>query len=163
MGPASIAPTLRESKHVKRVFRVNCGYAFYGLAQKAGEVGQSEFGANMDISINQESGVRIVTISGRVDSSTSPQLDQALKDCFAGDSQSPLVLDFAEVSFLSSAGLRVLLLAAKTARQQNLNLAICSLIPPIQEIFEMSGFMGIMDVHADREQALAAVAGSEGS
>ncbi|SIT73266.1 anti-sigma B factor antagonist/stage II sporulation protein AA (anti-sigma F factor antagonist) [Ectothiorhodosinus mongolicus] len=117
----------------------------------------------MDISINEESGARVVHISGRVDSSTSPQLDQALKECFAGDSQSPLVLDFAEVSFLSSAGLRILLLAAKAARQQHLNLAICSLIPPIQEIFEMSGFMGIMDVHADRQQALTALAGSKSS
>ena len=68
-----------------------------------------------------------------------------------------VVMDLEGLSYISSAGLRVILLIAKTLRKRNADLILCSLSDPIREVFEISGFDKIIPVHASREQALAAV------
>ncbi len=92
---------------------------------------------------------------GRVDSATSPALDERLAG-LAGAAPA-LVLDFAGVDYISSIGLRVLLKAAKTAKEAKTRLSIAGLQPHVREVFDISGFSSIFALHPSRAVALEAV------
>ena len=84
-----------------------------------------------------------VKVVGRLDTSTAPQLEAALQESFAGLKK--LVLDFAGLEYLSSAGLRVLLQAQKTMNKQG-EMVIRNVNETINEIFEVTGFADILTI-----------------
>ena len=84
-----------------------------------------------------------VKLVGRLDTTTAPQLEAELKQCLTG--VGTLVLDFAELSYLSSAGLRVLLGAQKMMNKQG-EMVIRHVNETINEIFEVTGFIDILTV-----------------
>ena len=84
-----------------------------------------------------------LTLSGRLDTTTSPQLEAELKGCLSGVEH--LVLDFAALDYLSSAGLRVLLSAQKIMNKQGA-MVVKNVNETIQEIFEVTGFCDILTI-----------------
>ena len=84
-----------------------------------------------------------ITITGRLDTTTAPQLEAELKQSYAGVDK--LVLDFAALEYLSSAGLRVLLQAQKTMNKQG-EMIIKNVNETIHEIFEVTGFIDILTI-----------------
>ena len=84
-----------------------------------------------------------VTIVGRLDTTTAPDLEASLKESFEGVTK--LILDFAELEYLSSAGLRVLLAAQKTMNKQG-EMIIKNVNETINEIFEVTGFIDILTI-----------------
>lgn len=84
-----------------------------------------------------------VCIIGRVDTTTSPALEQELKESF--DICNDLVLDFGEVEYISSAGLRVLLSAHKVMSKKG-GMKLKNVSGDIMEIFEVTGFSSILDI-----------------
>ena len=84
-----------------------------------------------------------VAISGRLDTTTAPQLEAEFKQSIAGVEK--LVLDFAALEYLSSAGLRVLLAAQKVMNKQG-EMIIKNVNETINEIFEVTGFIDILTV-----------------
>ena len=84
-----------------------------------------------------------VTIAGRLDTTTAPELETALKESFEGVEK--LVLDFAALEYLSSAGLRVLLAAQKVMNKQG-EMIIKNVNETIGEIFEVTGFVDILTI-----------------
>ena len=84
-----------------------------------------------------------VKVVGRLDTTTAPELEAALKESFAGVEK--LVFDFAALEYLSSAGLRVLLLAQKTMQKQG-TMVIRNINDTINEIFEVTGFIDILNI-----------------
>ena len=84
-----------------------------------------------------------VTIAGRLDTTTAPQLEAELKQNMVGVEK--LVLDFAELEYLSSAGLRVLLAAQKVMNKQG-EMIINNVNETINEIFEVTGFIDILTI-----------------
>ena len=84
-----------------------------------------------------------VTIAGRLDTTTAPELETALKESFEGVEK--LVLDFAALEYLSSAGLRVLLAAQKVMNKQG-EMIIKNVNETINEIFEVTGFVDILTI-----------------
>jgi stage II sporulation protein AA (anti-sigma F factor antagonist) len=68
-----------------------------------------------------------------------------------------IILDLAELSYISSAGLRVVLLLAKKVKQHGGNLVLCRLQPKVREVFAVSGFLAILKVVDTRDEAIAAV------
>ena len=84
-----------------------------------------------------------VTIVGRLDTTTAPELEASLKESFAGVEK--LTLDFAELEYLSSAGLRVLLAAQKVMNKQG-EMVIRNVNETINEIFEVTGFIDILTI-----------------
>ena len=84
-----------------------------------------------------------VALTGRLDTTTAPQLDAELKQSFEGVEK--LVLDFATLEYLSSAGLRVLLAAQKVMNKQG-EMIIKHVNETINEIFEVTGFIDILTV-----------------
>lgn len=102
-----------------------------------------------------ERDIVITAVKGRLDSSSSHKLDEFLATVPEGSSA--LVLDFAELTYISSAGLRVVLKATKLARGAGVPLVICGLVPQVHEIFDVSGFTTLIPIHASRESALASL------
>ena len=84
-----------------------------------------------------------VTIVGRLDTTTAPQLEASLKESFEGVTK--LILDFAELEYLSSAGLRVLLATQKVMNKQG-EMIIRNVNETINEIFEVTGFIDILTI-----------------
>ena len=84
-----------------------------------------------------------VTIAGRLDTTTAPQLEAEFKQNIAGVEK--LVLDFAALEYLSSAGLRVLLAAQKVMNKQG-EMIIKNVNDTINEIFEVTGFVDILTI-----------------
>ena len=84
-----------------------------------------------------------VTIAGRLDTTTAPQLEAELKQNMVGVEK--LVLDFAELEYLSSAGLRVLLSVQKVMNKQG-EMIIKNVNDTINEIFEVTGFIDILTI-----------------
>lgn len=67
-------------------------------------------------------------------------------------------MDLEQLAYISSAGLRVVLMAAKRARRSGGRLLLCCLSPAVRELFEISGFLKILDVCADRDEARGRIA-----
>ena len=84
-----------------------------------------------------------VTITGRLDTTTAPQLEAEFKQNINGAEK--LVLDFAALEYLSSAGLRVLLAAQKVMNKQG-EMVIRNVNETINEIFEVTGFIDILTI-----------------
>jgi anti-sigma B factor antagonist len=109
----------------------------------------------MQISEEITGGVVVIAVAGRIDSNTAGELEAVLP---ARIEQNPAtVVDLAEVAYVSSAGLRVLLKGAKVAKARGVKLALAGLAPSVHEVFVISGFSSIFTIAPDRAAALAAV------
>lgn len=95
-------------------------------------------------------------LKGRVDASTSQGFERRLIG-LVRQGETRLILDFQDLDYISSAGLRVLLLAVKELKACNGRLLLCSLKDYIKEIFEMSGFASFLPIHPSLEEGLKAV------
>lgn len=93
----------------------------------------------------------------RLDSNTAPELEKILMDALDSGT-GKVVFDFAALDYISSAGLRIVLLAGKRLRVPKGKLALSGLTPSVKEVFEMSGFLAlfqIFDTLAEATQAMA--------
>jgi anti-sigma B factor antagonist len=84
----------------------------------------------------------VLTLTGRLDTASSPLLEQKIKQW--GNDIKELILDFAELSYISSMGLRVLLHAKKEMKQEGRTLTIKNMGASIRDVFEMTGFLQVM-------------------
>ncbi len=108
----------------------------------------------MHIQQDRSDGVLVVAPVGRVDSTTSDTLEQALKAALdAGDRR--LVVDLGGVDYISSVGLRVLLVAAKRLRGDQGTLVLCALGDAVRQVFDLAGFLPLFPVESTRDLAVA--------
>ena len=111
-------------------------------------------GRSMEVSTRTAEGATIVAFKGNLDSNTSPQAQQALDGLLAVKGQK-LVVDFSALDYISSAGLRVLLGAAKKLQGSGGSLRLFGLNETVREVFEISGFATILPVKGTEAEALA--------
>lgn len=104
--------------------------------------------------IIEAEGAHQVTLSGRLDSATSGDFERSLQGLFQVVG-AKVMMDFSTLDYISSAGLRVVLMAAKRAKQGQGQLVLYGLQPHVKEVFEISGFLKILEVVNDRAAALA--------
>ena len=97
----------------------------------------------MEIRKETNAGTLNIAISGRVDTTTAPALENELKDSY--DSCESLILDFAQVEYISSAGLRVLLSAQKVMSKKG-GMKLVNVSRDIMEIFKVTGFTDILTI-----------------
>ena len=109
----------------------------------------------MIITSDTQNGVTIVSINGRVDGASAPELEGELSSRIR-DGSVRILLDCSEMNYISSAGLRVFLLAAKRCKQAGGLLSIAALQPSCRSVIEMGGFHTIIDCYDSRDEALAA-------
>jgi anti-anti-sigma factor len=111
----------------------------------------------MDLSVRTYANVVVVlSAAGRIDHNSATEFEAELKpyldDC-VGD-QGQIVLDLSGVDYMSSVGLRVLMIAAKQARKQQGKVVICGLGPTLREIFEISRFDQVFTLYDDVRTSL---------
>ncbi len=102
--------------------------------------------------------VLVATAAGRIDFAGAQVLEGALAPALAPDGPvRGIVIDLAGVDYISSVGLRVLMVAAKAMRARKAVIAVASLQPVVAEIFEISRFHHVVDVRGSVRDAIAAV------
>ena len=105
----------------------------------------------MDISIIKKENSSVVTITGRLDSITSPVLEERVSH-YTTAPQGDIIMDFSRLEYISSAGLRVLLNISKVMRKHSCNFSICSTQDHVREVFEISGFDTIIPMYNSIEE-----------
>jgi len=110
----------------------------------------------MEIAQERDGDVVIVRFSGRFDSSAAPAAEERLSTALA-DLPPRLALDMSGLNYISSAGLRVLLVLAKRVQQANGKAVLFGLAPNVREVFAVSGFDTIFSIEPDPASAIAAV------
>ena len=111
----------------------------------------------MQVSIHRHADATVLSLVGRIDHQTASQLEASLVPLLAaaGVNRSALVLDFAGIDYISSVGLRVLMIAAKQMREHQAQLLVAALQSVVVEIFAISRFNRILTVTATLDDALA--------
>ncbi len=107
----------------------------------------------MEISVKTTNEVKVLAFEGRLDTQTSPDAQTRLTQLIEGGDKKILV-NLEKLDYISSAGLRVLLAAAKQLRTTHGELRICSLNEVVKEIFDISGFTTIFKVFGSDSEAL---------
>jgi len=101
--------------------------------------------------------VRLLEIRGRVDSTTAPAFGDKLIPALTTPAARVLV-DLDRLEYISSAGFRILLLAAKQAEQHGGVFALCGLSGKVYRLFDLGGFLDLFSIHGTRDEGLAAIA-----
>lgn len=112
----------------------------------------------MEVKIDRENETLIASVAGRIDGVTAREFEDKIKSAIKED-DGTVIIDMDAVSYVSSAGLRAILLIAKELQRRDAKFALCSLADPIYEIFSISGFNKIIKIHASRAEALTAAGG----
>ncbi len=112
----------------------------------------------MDLTTERQDGVLSARVSGRIDGTNAFEFEEAVRTAIE-ESDQVVILDFEDLSYISSAGLRAVLLIAKALGSQNAKFAICSLSDQILEVFKISGFDTIIQIYGSKGEALAATGG----
>ena len=97
----------------------------------------------MNISKTKEESTLTIALEGRLDTTTSPQLEAELRSSVDGVTE--LIFDLEKLDYISSAGLRVLLSAQKVMAKQG-EMTIKNVKPEIMEIFDVTGFVDILNI-----------------
>jgi anti-anti-sigma factor len=107
------------------------------------------------MTLDQETrnGIEIIRIKGRLDSATSPELERLVLERLETPCER-MVLDLTDLDYVSSAGLRVILLAGKQLRARHGKLVLVGLRDVVRDVFEMSGFLALFPVTATMAEAL---------
>lgn len=107
----------------------------------------------LQIEEDEKNGRMILRLKGRLDATSAPQLDVRIKDA-REEGIKYFVIDFKEVDYLSSAGMRLLLAYTKRLANENGFLHLFGMHKEILEIIKMGGFEEILRIFADEQQAL---------
>lgn len=109
----------------------------------------------MEIAETKKNGVVVLSVDGRVDASNAAILEQKILAVIAAG-ENLLVIDCARLEYMSSAGLRVLLIAAKRLANTG-KLGVASLNNQIREVFDIAGFSSIFQIYGTQDEAVAAL------
>ena len=113
----------------------------------------------MEVGAAQYGPVRLLRPAGALDAAASATFQEPLLAALtpSGGTAGLVVIDFAAVPFISSAGLRVVMIGAKHARAAGAHLVVAALTPTVREIFEISRFHHVVPVFATVEEAIASI------
>lgn len=111
----------------------------------------------MQIAEQRQDGVDVIAPSGRIDTTTVGALDARLAPLLAAECPR-VVIDFSGVDYISSAGLRLLLLAARRVQSTGGALVLCALGEPVRQVFHLAGFLPLFTIRDTRPAAVAQIA-----
>jgi anti-sigma B factor antagonist len=113
----------------------------------------------MDVTHRRFNRVDLLEVAGRVDAATASKLKQHI-DALFDEGRYRIVLDLAQLEYISSPGLRVLIEARKRAREWKItdleggDIRIANLPPKIKEVFDLTGFTGLFEIFSDTVEAV---------
>ncbi len=107
----------------------------------------------MDIAEERIGTALVIRPAGRLDGTTAPQFERALL-AHLDSRPGRVVLDLTALAYVSSAGLRAILVAVKRGKALDCPLLVCCVPEPIREVLDLSGFGSVLPIHTTREEAL---------
>ena len=108
----------------------------------------------MDVYEQRRADTLILQPAGRLDSTSAQTLQSELTRRI-GDGDTLIVLDFKDLDYISSAGLRVLLLVGKELKARDGLLSLCALNDNVKEVFDISGFSALFPIFGSVDEAIA--------
>ena len=105
----------------------------------------------------QENGALVIRPEGKLDGTNSRAFHAEMDEITQGDDNPTVVLDLENVSYVSSAALRVILLVAKGMGRNDRKFALSSLSTEVMEVFSVSGFDQIIEVYDNAQEATLAI------
>jgi anti-anti-sigma factor len=111
----------------------------------------------MQIVEARTAGVDVLAPRGRIDSTTATRLDERLAPLVAA-ARPRVVVDFSGVDYISSAGLRIMLLAARRVEETGGHLALCGMGDAVRQVFYLAGFLPLFFICATRDEAVTSIA-----
>lgn len=111
----------------------------------------------MSLSSEKIGDVLVVSLAGQVNSANAAEVESALL-AWVEQGERLCALDLGRLDYISSAGLRVILMTAKRLKQNAGQLVLCGLQPQVKEVFDISGFLTILTVVDTRDAAVAKLA-----
>ena len=110
----------------------------------------------MEFASRVENGQSVVSLSGRLDAVTSPVCEQKFRDLVGGGALG-IVVYFENLEYISSAGLRALLLLAKLLKEKGGKVCLAGAKQNVRSVLEMSGFTNIFQIRDTVAEALTSV------
>jgi anti-anti-sigma factor len=110
----------------------------------------------MEIGERRQGDFTILIPVGRINNDTSPEFQTKLLEC-VGSTATKTLIDFSAVEYISSAGLRALMMASKQSKAAGGRLAVANLTPMVKEIFSISRFNLVVQVFETAADAIAAL------
>ena len=107
----------------------------------------------MEIQTGKEKNTVVVSVKGKIDAVTAPELEKELSNLIA-QGENFFLFNFSELEYISSAGLRSLLAAAKQVKPKGGNIVFSGLKGPVGDVFKISGFGTIFKIFETQEDAL---------
>jgi anti-anti-sigma factor len=108
----------------------------------------------MELMTRKEEKAVIVSITGRMDALAAPQFDKELETLIA-EGETRIIIDFKDLEYISSAGLQIILAAAKKMEEVGGEIILLHLKDAVKEVFEISGFDTLFRIFDDQDAALA--------
>ena len=112
----------------------------------------------MELRMDRRDRVLSVEVVGRIDASNAVEFESSIKHATETTDRA-LIMDFGNLTYINSSGLRVLLLAAKSLRGRGSDLVLCGLSDQVREVFRISGFESLFPIHETRNDALSSLPG----
>ena len=109
--------------------------------------------SELNITVESMKRVELVTVVGRIDSSTAQQFDNQLKELFNANKHS-LALNLAGVTYTSSAGLRSLVSAMKECKKNSGKIVLSAPSERVEEVLQLAGLNSLFEIHADDTAAV---------
>ena len=110
----------------------------------------------MNLAVDKVGQVLVVSPEGQINSGNAAGIEADLLS-HVEKGEHRMVLDMSNLNYISSAGLRVVLVLAKRLKQSAGALALCAMQPRVREVFDISGFLAILTVVDTRQEAVAKV------
>src|ERR1700679_4312830 len=109
----------------------------------------------MKVLLKKSAGIDVVEIEGSIDSKTAPDLQESILGIIAGTDK--IILDLTKVSFVSSAGLRVLLMVYRQLKTKDGKVVLVGVSDEIKDVMFMTGFITFFAIDETVEQAITKI------
>ncbi len=107
----------------------------------------------MEIIEEKHEAISIYKLNGRLDSNTSQGFEKKIFDAISDGSKN-MIVDFKDLDYISSAGLRVILKATKALNREDGKIMLCSMQDYVKEVFEIAGFDSFLPIVGSMDEAL---------
>ena len=108
----------------------------------------------MEIEIRKEKNAVVVSVKGRLDGVTSPEFEIKILELIE-KGENDIIIDFEKLDYISSAGLRIILVSSKILIEKEGKFRVCSLKDTVEKVFNISGFSTIIQIYESVESALS--------
>lgn len=108
----------------------------------------------MEVNIEKKNDITVIDIKGRLDANTAPELQKKITE-IVNQGEFNLIMKFTDLTYISSAGLRILITTVKMLKAEQGKLVLCEMQDSIYEVLKISGFTNIFNIQDNEQDAIA--------